>query len=48
MSIPRRARHLIEIARAYDERDERTAAVALLDRAQTHSAWNDLLQRART
>lgn len=34
VSIPRRARHLIEVARAYDERDERTAVVALLDRAQ--------------
>ncbi|BAD58311.1 helix-turn-helix domain-containing protein [Nocardia farcinica] len=34
VSVPRRARHLIEVARAHDERDERAAVVALLDRAQ--------------
>src|SRR5690606_10711871 len=33
-SIPRRARHLIEVARAHDERNNRQAVLALLDRAQ--------------
>ncbi|MFD6224355.1 helix-turn-helix domain-containing protein [Nocardia asteroides] len=34
VSVPRRARHLIEVARAHDQRDECEAVVALLDKAQ--------------
>lgn len=33
VSVPRRARHMIEVARAYDQRGESAAAFALLDRA---------------
>lgn len=33
-SVPRRSRHLIEVARAYHQRDERTAVWALLDKAE--------------
>lgn len=33
-SVPRRSRHLIEVARAYDQRDEQAAVLALLDRSQ--------------
>ena len=33
-SIPRRARHLIEVARAHHQRGERTAALALLDKSE--------------
>jgi hypothetical protein len=33
-SIPRRARHLIEVARAHDQRDERHAVYALLDKSE--------------
>ncbi|MFI8975099.1 helix-turn-helix domain-containing protein [Nocardia asteroides] len=33
-SVPRRSRHLIEVARAYGQRDENAAVLALLDRAQ--------------
>jgi transcriptional regulator with XRE-family HTH domain len=33
-SVPRRARHMIEVARAYDQRGESAAVLALLDRAQ--------------
>lgn len=33
-SVPRRSRHLIEVARAYDQRGEKAAVLALLDRSQ--------------
>ncbi|MFE9785782.1 XRE family transcriptional regulator [Nocardia salmonicida] len=33
LSVPRRSRHLIEVARAYDQRDEDAAVLALLDKA---------------
>jgi transcriptional regulator with XRE-family HTH domain len=33
-SVPRRSRHLIEVARAHYQRDERTAVWALLDKAE--------------
>jgi hypothetical protein len=33
-SVPRRSRHLIEVARAHHQRDERTAVWALLDKAE--------------
>lgn len=33
-SVPRRSRHLIEVARAYDQRDEHAAVLALLDSSQ--------------
>ena len=33
-SVPRRSRHLIEVARAYHQRDERPAVWALLDKAE--------------
>ncbi|MGF0316234.1 helix-turn-helix domain-containing protein [Nocardia fluminea] len=32
-SVPRRSRHLIEVARAYDQRDENAAVLALLNKA---------------
>jgi tetratricopeptide (TPR) repeat protein len=34
VSLPRRARHLIEVARAYDLREERTAVLAVLDKSE--------------
>lgn len=34
VSVPRRSRHLIEVARAYSQRDEDAAVLALLDKAQ--------------
>lgn len=33
-SVPRRSRHLIEVARAYEQRGEQAAVLALLDRSQ--------------
>lgn len=35
VSLPRRSRHLIEVARAHHERDEKVATVALLSKAYT-------------
>ncbi|MGH3625205.1 MAG: helix-turn-helix domain-containing protein [Sciscionella sp.] len=34
VSVPRRARHLIEVARAYHQRGETTAVLALLDKSE--------------
>lgn len=34
VSLPRRSRHLIEVARAYHQQDERTAALAMLDKSE--------------
>ena len=34
-SVPRRSRHLIEVARAYHQRGDRTATLALLERSET-------------
>ncbi|WP_267594398.1 hypothetical protein [Carbonactinospora thermoautotrophica] len=33
-SVPRRSRHLIEVARAHHQRDERLATLLLLDKAE--------------
>lgn len=34
VSLPRRSRHLIEVARAYTQRDESTAALTMLDKSE--------------
>jgi hypothetical protein len=38
VSVPRRSRHLIEVARAHHQRDERHAVWALLDKAERTAA----------
>ncbi len=38
LSVPRRSRHLIEVARAHHQRDERHAVWALLDKAERTAA----------